>query len=200
MSSPQNQLMASFSGLRSQSDTALIRWCVVAIAAIAVWVWVVEPLQLWTSELRDQVDRNAAKATRMRGLEQNADLWLIARDEVRAAAMEAEQHLFAAASDTQAQAMMQGLLRQYALDRNLNVDSQKLMDSESAPPVGTQLAIEIGVRGNLSDVLRFLDDVSRSDKLFVFDRWVMQMERGGRTYARLTVMGYRPAPEGGGNA
>lgn len=180
---------------KSDSDTPLIRWCVIAIATIAVWFWVVEPLQNWTQELRGQIERNSAKASRLVALEKNADTWIDAEKKALEMMADNESGLFAFNSDTLAHANIQSVLQQFAFARNLDVESQKLMSPEPLDPVGYKLAIEIGLRGELIDVLLYLDDVSRSNKLFVIDRWIIQMDRNNKTYARFVVAGVRPATE-----
>ena len=132
----QRDILSAWEGIKSQSDTSLIRWSVLGIAVIAVWVWVVEPMQLWTGDLRDQVQRNADKASRLMALEKNASLWIEAEKEVRLALADAQQRLFVSSSDTQAQASIQSLLRELAVSRNLNVESQKLIPAERAGSSG----------------------------------------------------------------
>lgn len=163
------------------------------IAVITVWVWIVEPLQIWTNDLREQVHRNADKAARLLVLEKNADHWIEAEKEARLALAEMEQRLFPSSSDTQAQASIQSLLQDMALSRNLNIESQKLIPAEAMPPIGMRLAIEVGLRGEPVDVLYFMHDVSSSEKLFVIDQWIIQIDRRKQAYVRFRIAGLRPA-------
>ncbi len=192
MASPTELITSRWDGIKSQSDTSLIRWCVVAIAVIAVWVWVIEPLQIWTNDLHDQVQRNGDRAARLMAIEENADSWIEAAQEANQAFADAQQQLFVTSSDTQAQAIIQGVLQEMALSRNLNIESRKLIPAERSEPVGMRLGVEIGLRGELTDVLQFMDDVSNSQKLFVIDRWIIQMERTKKVFVRCTVAGIRP--------
>ncbi|MEZ7972557.1 MAG: hypothetical protein QMC00_04320 [Pseudomonadales bacterium] len=178
--------------IKSQSDSPVVRWSVLAIAVIVIWVWVVEPLQIWTTDLQAQVARNADKATRLLALEKNVDHWLTAQQEARLALADAKQAMFVSSSNTQSQASIQSLLLALAESRNLNLESRKLIEAEVLPPIGTRLGIEVGLRGELVDLLHFMDDVSRNEKLFVIDRWLIQMERNKKAYARFTLAGLRP--------
>ena len=178
--------------IKSQSDSPVVRWSVLAIAVIVIWVWVVEPLQIWTTDLQAQVARNADKATRLLALEKNVDHWLTAQQEARLALADAKQAMFVSSSNTQSQASIQSLLLALAESRNLNLESRKLIEAEVLPPIGTRLGIEVGLRGELVDLLHFMDDVSRNEKLFVIDRWLIQMERNKKAYARFTLAALRP--------
>lgn len=188
----QDFLPARWAELKSQSDSPMIKWGVMAIAVIASWVWVIEPLQIWTGDLHDQVIRNADKASRLLALEKNADQWIDAQREARLALAEAEQALFVSSSDTQSQASIQSMLRELAVSRNLNLEFQKLLPAERLEPIGTRLAIEVALRGELIDVLYFMDDVVRSEKLFVIDQWIIQIERNKKAYVRFQAAGIRP--------
>ena len=192
MDSQQDLLAVKWQEVKSQSDSPLIRWSVLAIAVIVIWVWVVEPLQIWTKDLQDQVERNAGKAARLLALEKNADQWLTAQQEARLALAEAEQIMFVSLSNTQSQASIQSSLLELAESRNLNLESRKLIEAETMQPIGTRLGIEVGLRGELVDLLYFMDDVSHSEKLFVIDRWIIQIERNKKAYARFTLAGLRP--------
>lgn len=192
MDSQQDLLAVKWQEVKSQSDSPLIRWSVLAIAVIVIWVWVVEPLQIWTKDLQDQVERNADKAARLLALEKNADQWLTAQQEARLALAEAEQVMFVSLSNTQSQASIQSSLLELAESRNLNLESRKLIEAETMQPIGTRLGIEVGLRGELVDLLYFMDDVSHSEKLFVIDRWIIQIERNKKAYARFTLAGLRP--------
>lgn len=192
MDSQQDLLAVKWQEVKSQSDSPLIRWSVLAIAVIVIWVWVVEPLQIWTKDLQDQVERNADKAARLLALEKNADQWLTAQQEARLALAEAEQVMFVSLSNTQSQASIQSSLLELAESRNLNLESRKLIEAETMQPIGTRLGIEVGLRGELVDLLYFMDDVSHSEKLFVIDRWIIQIERNKKAYARFTLSGLRP--------
>ena len=192
MDSQQDLLAVKWQEVKSQSDSPLIRWSVLAIAVIVIWVWVVEPLQIWTKDLQDQVERNADKAARLLALEKNADQWLTAQQEARLALAEAEQVMFVSLSNTQSQASIQSSLLELAESRNLNLESRKLIEAETIQPIGTRLGIEVGLRGELADLLYFMDDVSHSEKLFVIDRWIIQIERNKKAYARFTLSGLRP--------
>lgn len=192
MDSQQDLLAVKWQEVKSQSDSPLIRWSVLAIAVIVIWVWVVEPLQIWTKDLQDQVERNADKAARLLALEKNADQWLTAQQEARLALAEAEHIMFVSLSNTQSQASIQSSLLELAESRNLNLESRKLIEAETMQPIGTRLGIEVGLRGELVDLLYFMDDVSRSEKLFVIDRWIIQIERNKKAYARFTLAGLRP--------
>ncbi|MDG2406850.1 MAG: hypothetical protein P8M25_18525, partial [Paracoccaceae bacterium] len=183
MDSRQNLLTVKWQEVKSQSDSSLIRWSVLAIAFIVIWVWVVEPLQTWTKDLQGQVDRNADKAARLLVLEQNADRWLAAQQEARLALAEAEQLMFVSSSNTQSQASIQSSLLELAESRNLSLESRKLIEAETMQQIGTRLGIEVGLRGELVDLLYFMDDVSRNEKLFVIDRWIIQIERNKKAYA-----------------
>ncbi len=188
----QALLAGKWAEIKSQSDSPLVRWSVLAIAVIVIWVWVVEPLQTWTTDLQAQVARNADKAARLLALEKNVDRWLTAQQEARLALADAEQAMFVSSSNTQSQASIQSLLLALAESRNLNLESRKLIEAEVMPPIGTRLGIEVGLRGELVDLLHFMDDVSRNEKLFVIDRWLIQMERNKKAYARFTLAGLRP--------
>ena len=188
----QALLAGKWAEIKSQSDSPLVRWSVLAIAVIVIWVWVVEPLQTWTTDLQAQVARNADKAARLLALEKNVDRWLTAQQEARLALADAEQTMFVSSSNTQSQASIQSLLLALAESRNLNLESRKLIEAEVMPPIGTRLGIEVGLRGELVDLLHFMDDVSRNEKLFVIDRWLIQMERNKKAYARFTLAGLRP--------
>ena len=188
----QALLAGKWAEIKSQSDSPLVRWSVLAIAVIVIWVWVVEPLQTWTTDLQAQVARNADKATRLLALEKNVDHWLTAQQEARLALADAKQAMFVSSSNTQSQASIQSLLLALAESRNLNLESRKLIEAEVLPPIGTRLGIEVGLRGELVDLLHFMDDVSRNEKLFVIDRWLIQMERNKKAYARFTLAGLRP--------
>lgn len=192
MDSQQDLLAVKWQEVKSQSDSPLIRWSVLAIAVIVIWVWVVEPLQIWTKDLQDQVERNADKAARLLALEKNADQWLTAQQEARLALAEAEHIMFVSLSNTQSQASIQSSLLELAESRNLNLESRKLIEAETMQPIGTRLGIEVGLRGELVDLLYFMDDVSHSEKLFVIDRWIIQIERNKKAYARFTLAGLRP--------
>ena len=188
----QDLLAVKWTEIKSQSDSPVVRWSVLAIAVIVIWVWVVEPLQIWTTDLQAQVTRNADKATRLLALEKNVDHWLTAQQEARLALADAKQAMFVSSSNTQSQASIQSLLLALAESRNLNLESRKLIEAEVLPPIGTRLGIEVGLRGELVDLLHFMDDVSRNEKLFVIDRWLIQMERNKKAYARFTLAGLRP--------
>jgi|TARA_B110000977_G_scaffold145513_1_gene184615 hypothetical protein len=188
----QDLLAVKWTEIKSQSDSPVVRWSVLAIAVIVIWVWVVEPLQIWTTDLQAQVARNADKATRLLALEKNVDHWLTAQQEARLALADAKQAMFVSSSNTQSQASIQSLLLALAESRNLNLESRKLIEAEVLPPIGTRLGIEVGLRGELVDLLHFMDDVSRNEKLFVIDRWLIQMERNKKAYARFTLAGLRP--------
>ena len=188
----QDLLAVKWTEIKSQSDSPVVRWSVLAIAVIVIWVWVVEPLQIWTTDLQAQVARNADKATRLLALEKNVDHWLTAQEEARLALADAKQAMFVSSSNTQSQASIQSLLLALAESRNLNLESRKLIEAEVLPPIGTRLGIEVGLRGELVDLLHFMDDVSRNEKLFVIDRWLIQMERNKKAYARFTLAGLRP--------
>ena len=188
----QDLLAVKWTEIKSQSDSPVVRWSVLAIAVIVIWVWVVEPLQIWTTDLQAQVARNADKAARLLALEKNVDRWLTAQQEARLALADAEQAMFVSSSNTQSQASIQSLLLALAESRNLNLESRKLIEAEVMPPIGTRLGIEVGLRGELVDLLHFMDDVSRNEKLFVIDRWLIQMERNKKAYARFTLAGLRP--------
>jgi hypothetical protein len=192
MDSQQDLLAVKWQEVKSQSDSPLIRWSVLAIAVIVIWVWVVEPIQIWTKDLQDQVERNADKAARLLALEKNADHWLTAQQEARLALAEAEQVMFVSSSNTQSQASIQSSLLELAESRNLNLESRKLIEAETMQPIGTRLGIEVGLRGELVDLLYFMDDVSHHEKLFVIDRWIIQIERNKKAYARFTLAGLRP--------
>lgn len=192
MAIQQDLLAVKWAGIKSQSDSPLVRWSVLAIAVIVIWVWVVEPLQIWTTDLQAQVERNADKAVRVLALEKNVDHWLTAQQEARLTLAEAEQAMFVSSSNTQSQASIQSLLLTLAESRNLTLESRKLIEAEVMPPIGTRLGIEVGLRGELVDLLHFMDDVSRNEKLFVIDRWLIQMERNKKAYARFTLAGLRP--------
>jgi len=192
MAAPKMSLQLKLNEIRSQSDSSLVRWSVLAIALIAIWVWVVEPLHLWTNDLRDQVDRNADKAARMIALEKNAGSWITAQQDAQQALSVAEQQLFVASSDTQAQAEIQVLLQRLAQSRRLNIESQKLIPADTLQPLGMRLAIEVGLRGDLIDVLYLLDDVSQSEKLLIIDRWIVQIDRTKAAFVRFTIAGIRP--------
>ena len=192
MDSQQDLLAVKWQEVKSQSDSPLIRWSVLGIAVIVIWVWVVEPLQIWTKDLQDQVERNADKAARLLALEKNAGHWLTAQQEARLALAEAEQDMFVSSSNTQSQASIQSSLLELAESRNLNLESRKLIEAETMQPIGTRLGIEVGLRGELVDLLYFMDDVSHSEKLFVIDRWIIQIERNKKAYARFTLSGLRP--------
>jgi hypothetical protein len=189
----QDPVRAKWEELKGQSDSPLVKWSVVAIAVITVWVWVVEPLQNWTHDLADQVERNAGKASRLLALERNSDSWLKARQAAQLALEKAQQALFLSSSDTQAQASIQNLLQELAVSRNLTVESRKLIPAEMEVPVGRRLAIEAGLRGELIDVLHFMDDVGQSEKLFLIDQWIIQIERNKKAYVRFRLAGVRPA-------
>ena len=188
----QALLAGKWTEIKSQSDSPLVRWSVLAIAVIVIWVWVLEPLQTWTTDLQAQVQRNADKATRLLALEKNIDHWLTAQQEARLALADAEKAMFVSSSNTQSQASIQSLLLALAESRGLNLESRKLIEAEVMPPIGTRLGIEVGLRGDLVDLLHFVDDVSRNEKLFVIDRWLIQMERNKKAYARFTLAGLRP--------
>ena len=188
----QDLLAVKWTEIKSQSDSPVVRWSVLAIAVIVIWVWVVEPLQIWTTDLQAQVARNADKATRLLALEKNVDHWLTAQQEARLALADAKQAMFVSSSNTQSQASIQSLLLALAESRNLNLESRKLIEAEVLPPIGTRLGIEVGLRGELVDLLHFMDDVSRNEKLFVIDRWLIQMDRNKKAYARFTLAGLRP--------
>ena len=126
----QDLLAVKWTEIKSQSDSPVVRWSVLAIAVIVIWVWVVEPLQIWTTDLQAQVARNADKATRLLALEKNVDHWLTAQQEARLALADAKQAMFVSSSNTQSQASIQSLLLALAESRNLNLESRKLIEAE----------------------------------------------------------------------
>lgn len=176
----------------SDSDTPFIRWCIVVIAVLAIWFWFVEPLQAWTKELQASLDRNEAKASRLASLDENKDAWIKAESLAVQTLAAIEADLFILASNTIAQAEIQKVLQEFAVSRQLNLESQKLLGAESLGSIGNKLAVEIGVRGELINILQYLDDISRTNKLFIIDRWIIQMDRNNKAYARLVVSGIRP--------
>lgn len=190
-----NQTIADWLGQmkKSETDTPLMRWCILAIATISLWFWVVEPLQTWNQDLSEQLGRNSDKASRLVALEQNKDAWIEAEIQAQAVMADVEHSLYVSPSNTVAQANIQNVIQQFATSRNLNIESQKLISAEVFEPIGYRLAIEVGLRGELADVLQYLDDVSSANKLFMIDRWIVQMDRNKKAYARFVVAGLRPA-------
>ena len=179
-------------GIKAQSDSPVVKWSVLAMAVIVVWIWVIEPVQVWQSELLSQLDVSERKASRMLALEENADQWLNAEAEAATVYVDLEDLLFDARSDTQAQADIQNLLSGLANERGVSVVSQKAIPGERLGAVGVRLAVELGLRGELPALLGFIEDISRSEKLFVIDHLILQVDRRRQASARFTVAGIRP--------
>ena len=192
MSDDPQTLAHRFESIRTQADSPIIRWSVLAMGMIAVWVWCIEPLQIWKDDLHEQVARSAERTARLIAIEDNADRWIEARVEAGQALSAAGHQLLAGTTDTQSQAFLQTTLQQIAEGSGLMVEAQKLLSPEPIEGVGMQLAVELSVRGALVDLLYFLGDVSRSEKLLVIDYWTMQMQKDGTVFARTTITGFRP--------
>ena len=190
-----NNVNELFTAVKAESDSPLIKWSATLIALSVLFVWVVEPIQIWRGELDQKVARSASKASRLKSMEESANLWLDASKQAALASADAERRLFAVASDTQAQAKMQTLVQQLATSRNLNVETQKALPLEFQENIGVRLSFDMTLRGELYDLLNFLDDVSRSEKLLLIDHWTVQLDRNGKAYGRFTISGFRPRPE-----
>ena len=194
MTSPGKYKLAGFSlgALREESDSPLVRWGLLLVAILALWFWVVEPLQMWRDDLHNQVQRNAGKVARLMALERNASQWIQARTDAAGAAASSRNLLFDYASDTQAQAAMQNLLRDLAQARGVTIESQKLMPAELMAPIGSRLVIEFTLRGNIAGTMQLMDDIAGADKLFVTERWAIQMDRNRSVFSRVRVAACRP--------
>ena len=180
--------------LWEESNSPLIRWSLLVMGILAFWFWIVEPLQMWRDDLNSQVERNAGRAARLMALEQNADEWIQARNDAVVAAAQSRELLFDYSSDTQAQANMQNLLRDLAQTRGVTVESQKLIPAELAPPIGARLVIEFGLRGGIVGIMQLIDDIADADKLFVIERWSVQIDRNRSAFSRVRIAAYRPGP------
>ena len=187
-----DRLPLGVASIKAQTDSMVVRWSVLAMAVIAIWVWVVEPIAQWSSNLAEEVERDARKTARMLALEEHADTWLRVQQEGNEVYAKAVNGLFAAASATQAQADLQQQIRVAAELHGLNIVSQKLIPAVPLPPIGIKLAVEMAVRGELAPMLTMLDDISRAEKLLVIERWSIQIDRRGKASARFTIAGISP--------
>jgi len=77
------QLKSGLSNYVSSEATEgpLVRWSIAGIVLLLVWVWLVEPLQLWRNALDERVERDARKAVRLQSLQTQADAWMLSLSE-----------------------------------------------------------------------------------------------------------------------
>jgi len=176
----------------AETDSPLVRWSILVILLILFWVWLIEPLQKWRSELDEKAARDAEVAVRLAALQESAAEWTDAYREAEAALEAAMPLYFLEQSDTAAQAVMQQLLSNQARLRGVQVESSKLIEAEIVPKLGSRLGIAMNLRGELVAVLQLLDDISRANHVVVIDRWQMRRERNNVISAQITVSGFRP--------
>ncbi|MCF7980429.1 MAG: hypothetical protein K9K86_00485 [Pseudomonadales bacterium] len=172
------------------SNTSLVRWCLLITLVLLVWVWVFEPLQNWRGALKSQVSQNAEKAARLLTLKEDAQSWAEAERNAKSALSNSLNQLFIQSSDTAAQAEMQSFLQRISTARKVRVESQKFIPSEKEE-VGSKLAIAMDLRGKLVDVLYLLDDISRAKKLLQIQRWSMRLEKDQTVFLQIVVAGLR---------
>lgn len=182
----------------ASSDAAegpVLRWSVAGIVLLLVWVWLVEPVQIWRNTLEERVARDARKAVRLQSLQAHADDWKTSLDESEQLLEKSFGSLFTQDSDTAAQAQLQQWLVRQLNARDLKVGNQRLIEPEKAPGVGTRVSVFLDFRGELLDVLKFLDDVSRATYLIEIEQWLMRQGRYGEIQVQATLAAYRADEE-----
>lgn len=179
------------SKLTTEADTPLLRWSVLAIVLILVWFMFIAPLQSWQADLGEQIQQNAQQAVRMNSLKNNAESWEQAEDLAVTSFEEAMQTLFLQTSDTAAQAVIQGLLRDQCKALGITIESQRLLEAEDFPGVGRKLSVAMSLRGDLADILTLLDIISGANHILQVDRWFIRKDRDESVVVQIEVAGFR---------
>ena len=187
------QLKSGLSNYVSSEATEgpVVRWSIAGIVLLLVWVWLVEPLQLWRNALDERVARDARKAVRLQSLQTQADAWMLSLSESEQLLGKSFELLFTRESDTAAQGQLQQWLVRQIEARNLKVGNQRLLEPEPAPGLGSKLRVFVDFQGDLMNVLKFLDDLSRASYLLETERWLMRRNRNGEIQVQATLAGYR---------
>ena len=188
-----NQVKSGFSNYLS-SDAAegpVVRWSIAGILLMLIWVWLIEPLQVWRNTLDERVARDARKAVRLQGLQAQADAWTLSLTDSEQLLENGFELLFMQDSDTAAQVQLQQWLVRQIEARNLTMGNQRVLEPEPTPGVGSKLRVFVDFQGELISVLKFLDDVSRAGYLLETERWLMRRGRNGEIQVQATLAGYR---------
>ncbi len=169
-----------------------MRWSVSAIGFIVIWLWFIEPLQQWNVSLEHRLSQQAKQAVRLVSLKNQSGSWTHS-EQISAAALESEikKALIIEASDTSAQAELQLLLQKLCSNRDVEISSQRLLPAESEPVIGQKLMVALDLRGELTNILQVLDDISSADYILQIQSWTIKLDRKKLALAQVVIAGYR---------
>jgi len=174
------------------SDSPLLRWGMLLAAVIMFWALVFEPYQAWSEMRKDMLQSQLHKVERLHGLQASAAAWTQARQDY-SAVFEATQPLFfQAASYAMSQSDLSSYLLDMAVASHLKLDSQRLLDMEPVESMGEQVAVYLRMRGDLANMLTFVDAVARGSKLVLLDDLYIGVDPHGRATMLFKAYSFRP--------
>ena len=173
-------------------DSPVVRWGVLLFAVIMIWALLFEPYQSWSEARKSMLQSQISKVERLRGLQASAAAWSQARKNYSAAIEAVQPRLFQAASYAMAQSELSAYIITMATKAHLKLDSQRLLDMEVDGLIGERVSVYLRMRGNLADMLAFLDTLTKGDKLVLLDDLYIGVDHLGKATMLFKAFSFRP--------
>jgi len=178
--------------------TPFVRWSMVIIAPILAWIMLFSPYLDWRDQQQQLVHAHAKKAARILALKASGDQWLKASEAYGNTVKQTAKALFQASSYAASQAALLELIHASLTEHHLVLGSQHLLDEKKEDHLGQQVAVHFRVRGDLIEVLRFVDAMARQPKLLLLDHLYIGKDPTGQTLLQFQATGFRMGSDDAG--
>jgi len=173
------------------SDSPLLRWGLLLVAVIMFWALIFEPYQAWSELCKDVLQSQIHKVETLRGLQLSSTAWAQTKKDYSAAIEVTRPLFFQTASYAMAQSELSSYLITMVVASHLKLDSQRLLDMEPVELMGEQVAVYLRIRGNLADMLEFLDSIAQGKKLVLLDDLYIGVDNYGKATMQFKAFSFR---------
>jgi Tfp pilus assembly protein PilO len=174
-----------------------LRWGIVLIGVIVVWAMLFVPYIDWRAHKIEWVNAQSAKLQRLQGLTKASASWKQADIDFQQELDTESTLFFHGSSYAVAQTSLLQYLRKNISHHHLTLESQRLLNAEMSPAVGEKIAIHLRLKGELSELLAFMDTLAQSSYLLTMESVYIASVRDGEALLQLELAAYRPLVDEG---
>jgi len=179
------------------ADGVLVRWGMVCIVAILLWVLLLDPWGQTLQKQRDMLSSRSMEVARLKQLQLQAGAWAKSERQFGKAMQAASKALLQQHSATAAQSELGQLLQGIALQQRLKLESQHFMPVADQPGLGKRVAIEMRLLGSMADAYRFLDKLGHQQRLLMIEKLNIGRRSTGEMGMFIQVAGFMAEPGAG---
>ncbi len=164
-------------------------WIVTLLLGLLVLMWAVLPYSEWREDQQAHMQQDLQKAGRLQALQKSVKQWQSADTDIKTELDKQIQGYFNAPSYLQAQQDLFNLINAQLKQNQLKLMTHSFLESTEVA-AGEQVAVQINIQGNLSDIISFIDVFSNHQKFLTFSNLSI-IKNNENAILQLAIAGYR---------